>query len=88
MLRKPLRVVHLSTFDCKVWKKEPPWNRILSSFRSQSMDTQSALNMKHTGIHSGSVTAELLFRLGHRIGSVYLSKCHSSLSQEKEPHSW
>lgn len=83
MLGKPLRGFHLSTFDHKVWKKDPPWNRTLSSFRSQSMGTQSALKLKHTNIHSGSVTAEFLFHLGHRIGSVYLWKCHSSLSQEK-----
>lgn len=69
-----------------MWKKDPPWNRIFSYFRNQSMGTQSALKMKHTNIYSGSVTVELLFRLGHRIGSVHLWKYYSGLLQEKAPH--
>lgn len=62
-------------------KKPHPGKRTVSSFRNQSLGTQSVLEMKHTNIHSGSVTADLLFWLGHGISSVYLWKCHSSLSQ-------
>lgn len=82
ILRKPLKgPLFVYLWLQSVEKKIHHGNRIVSSFISQSIGTQSALKMKCNNIHSGSVTADLLFWLGHRIGSVYLWKCHWSLSQ-------